>query len=89
MKQTGTQGTGGLWNAPNPDASNSSGFTALPGSYRDEVGKFESIWLTASFWSATESSGGAWGRLLFHDDGDVSRLSVYKTWGMSIRCLKD
>ncbi|MBU6331934.1 MAG: hypothetical protein KGQ80_05920, partial [Bacteroidetes bacterium] len=40
MKSTATQPTPGGWNAPNTGATNSSGFTGLPGGYRASGGGF-------------------------------------------------
>jgi len=54
LKDTGTIEAGtGLWYAPNTGATNSSGFTALPGGGRAD-GAFRNIGLTASFWSSTQ-----------------------------------
>ncbi len=81
------------WFSPNEDATNESGFSALPGGYRSINGSFNSIRLSAFFWSATESdSASAWGRDLDYEYG-----SVYwdgddygdKSVGASVRCRKD
>jgi uncharacterized protein (TIGR02145 family) len=39
-----------LWNSSNNEATNSSGFSALPGGYRDKDGSFDSIGITANWW---------------------------------------
>ena len=58
MKATGTieEGTG-LWHAPNLGASNSSGFTALPGGQRWPDGAFSGVGSLATYWGGTPSAG--------------------------------
>ena len=90
MKQTGTT----LWNT-DPGSTNSSGFTALPGGYRNNVGSFVNIGSAAFFWSATELTGNnAWSRFLLNVDGTVYGnsnlyLNYIKSVGASVRCLED
>jgi uncharacterized protein (TIGR02145 family) len=91
MKSTGdnTAGTG-LWNSPNTGADNSSGFSALPGGFRNFDGSFYEVRVTAFFWSATESGSNAWYRNLNDGNGDVDRNDLYiKSLGASVRCLRD
>lgn len=53
------------WTSPNTGATNSSGFTALPGSIRDYDGSFAGLGNYAHFYTSTESSSGdAWRRHL-------------------------
>ena len=87
LKETGTT----HWNSPNTGATNSSGFTALPGGYRHHDGGFHTLGDHAYFWNATESENSyAWYRELDYKDSDVgSGGSNYKTFGRSVRCLKD
>ena len=60
MKEAGTA----HWNSPNTGADNSSGWTALPGGYRDFNGTFLSIGSYGYWWSATEGDGAnAWSPL--------------------------
>ena len=56
MKQQGDVSTSppGLWNSPNTGADNLSGFTALPGGFRNFRGSV-SINLNTFFWSNTSS----------------------------------
>ena len=70
--------------------TNTSGFSALPGGARNTNGSFLSIRNFAFFWSATEiGNGGAWLRYLYLGNGSVVRGSYYKTFGASVRCLRD
>jgi uncharacterized protein (TIGR02145 family) len=86
MKSVGTA----YWNSPNTDATNSSGFSALPGGGRGSDGSFNYISYFALFWSATENDGfNAWIRNLFDSSGDVSRGVIGKSVGASVRCLRD
>jgi uncharacterized protein (TIGR02145 family) len=84
MKSTGTQ----YWWAPNTGATNESGFSGLPGGHRRNDGFFNLVYL-GGWWSASESGAWlAWCRGLFWDDG-VSRDEIYKSDGLSVRCLRD
>jgi uncharacterized protein (TIGR02145 family) len=86
MKSTGTQ----YWQSPNTDATNESGFSGLPGGYRDDDGTFYVIGYYGDWWSSTEdATGDAWDRYLNYDFGDVYRGSSLKTIGLSVRCLRD
>jgi len=85
MKETGTT----HWLSPNTDATNSSGFTALPGGYRWGYGYFGNLTYEAYFWSSSEtSSTHAWGRGLYGGEG-VFRNNFSKTYGSSARCVQD
>lgn len=87
MKETGTT----HWNAPNVAATNSSGFTALPGGYRNGYGgSFYHLGTIGYFWSATEySSTSAWYYYLSNDGGWLQDGNHSKTHGSSVRCIKD
>ena len=86
MKEAGTT----HWNSPNTGATNSSGFTALPGGYRNSGGTFSYLGSYAYFWSSTEyDTPIAWTRLLSYDVGGVSRGFNHKVYGFSVRCLQD
>jgi len=79
-----------LWDSPNTDADNTSGFSALPGGYRDSDGSFYNIRDDAFFWSATEVDNfNAWYRTLNFSIGVVGRSDFNKTFGASVRCLRD
>ena len=91
MKSTGTIEAGtGLWYSPNQDATNSSGFTGLPGGGRNLDGSFTGIGGVAFWWSSTEvSSTSAWTRSLNFTSGYSTRFNCGKTTGFSVRCLRD
>jgi len=86
MKEAGTA----HWNSPNTGASNSSGFTALPGGSRYGNGYFYYLGSYGGFWSSSELyAASALLRLLDYDDEDVNRYGNYEDYGFSVRCLKD
>ncbi len=86
MKETGTT----HWNSPNTGANNESGFTGLPGGYRNSSGNFSYMDYNAYFWSSTmRNSNSAWGRKLNYASEDVIHHYDTKGCGFSIRCLKD
>ena len=86
LKQTGTT----LWTAPNTGATNSSGFTALPGGYRSPGGAFFSVGYYGYWWSALESSATlAWYRYLHYSNAQVYHSTITKANGFSCRCVKD
>lgn len=54
LKATGTlQAHNGFWQAPNTDASNSSGFTAIPSGARGSNGAFYAQGTMMAFWTTT------------------------------------
>jgi uncharacterized protein (TIGR02145 family) len=79
-----------LWNSPNQDATNSSGFTGLPGGYRSINGTFTNVGANGRWWSSSEySTTLAWYRNLYYDTGSASRNGSNKASGCSVRCLRD
>jgi len=85
------------WRRPNTDANNSSGFTALPGGYRDYQGPFNLLRADGFWWTSSESTwysaGGtpslAFYRNLRYDDKNLVRSASPKTFGFCVRCLMD
>jgi uncharacterized protein (TIGR02145 family) len=80
------------WASPNTGATNESGFSGLPGGYRDFDGDFVYIFNSAAFWSSTEfNSYLAWGRFLTFDHSEVYRANypLYMQCGFSVRCVRD
>ena len=78
------------WSSPNTGASNSSGFSALPGGYRLSKGTFTTNGDYGGWWSSTEpSTTYAWARVLGSIHSDVYRFYNDKEYGSSVRCLKD
>jgi uncharacterized protein (TIGR02145 family) len=88
MKSTGTQ----YWDWQNNDASNSSGFSGLPGGLRGGKGEFLGSGNSGTWWSSTDiysGSGVAYFRQLFTGDGSVKRSRSVKSTGYSVRCIKN
>ena len=86
MKVMGTT----LWNTQSAGTDNSSGFSALPGGYRDSNGDFNDIRYYAQFWSTNvNSGGGVWFRSLDYNLGSLYRGGSPKKYGFSVRCLRD
>jgi uncharacterized protein (TIGR02145 family) len=87
LKQAGTD----FWNSPNTDASNESGFTALPGGVRNaNTGNFAGIGSTGNWWSASQQNldnGYVWG--LTSMNGAIVNYPLDKNAGLSVRCVKD
>lgn len=87
LKETGTT----HWAYPNTGAANSSGFTALPGGQRnyDNAGFFL-LTQYGTFWSSTE-----WTSTIAGNPGvNYNNVTAYwhssfKTFGYSVRCLKN
>jgi uncharacterized protein (TIGR02145 family) len=89
MKSVGTIDAGtGLWYVPNTDATNSSGFTGLPGGLRQYDGLFDAIGTSGFWWSSSEY---AFFFVLFHDSDDLNLVNAGngKQTGASVRCVRD
>jgi uncharacterized protein (TIGR02145 family) len=86
MKEPGTAN----WTGPSNVATNSSGFTGLPGGNRNNDGPFNTIGNNGLWWSSTETSTtSAWFRLLSYNDGRLDRFFTNRQAGFSVRCLRD
>lgn len=72
------------------NGSNDSRFYGLPGGSRYYVGDYYGIGYLGYWWSSTEfNTVSAWGRGLGSDDGVAYRSNYSKTFGFSVRCLRD
>jgi uncharacterized protein (TIGR02145 family) len=89
MKSTGTS----LWESPNASATNQSGFTALPGGYRQEMnsGNFSLVNKRSRFWSGTEIDAQYSRQItLFNSSSSVDRIeTLNKKAGFSVRCVRN
>jgi uncharacterized protein (TIGR02145 family) len=90
---TPSSGEGTVGNTDYPAYRNKSGFTGLPGGYRDQWGTCFFIGNESHWWSATEySSMAGFVRSLFYYSIDFIQLPpscYYKENGFSVRCLRD
>jgi uncharacterized protein (TIGR02145 family) len=78
------------WNAPNTGATNSSGFAGLPGGFRYFDGSFNFVGVYGFWWSAGEfDATNAWYRYLSFSDASVIRSNGNKTYGFSVRVVRD
>jgi uncharacterized protein (TIGR02145 family) len=76
--------------SPNTDATNETGFTAVPGGYRGNNGIFGNFGYGSDWWSATaDDADNAWGRGIHYGSGAISRDLSDKVVGFSVRCVKD
>jgi uncharacterized protein (TIGR02145 family) len=91
LKDTGTVEAGtGLWLAPNTGATNSSGFTGLPGGHRSPSGEFFHIGMFGHWWSSTQvDATSARNQTVIYTDDHIARPSHDLHFGFSVRCLKD
>jgi uncharacterized protein (TIGR02145 family) len=90
IKEAGTNN----WIFPNSDATNSSGFTALPAGLRGSMdGTFNGQGYYGGWWSTTELNpsplGAAWSRWIHADTTVVARSEIFKIDGFTVRCIKD
>jgi len=86
MKATGTE----FWSSPNAGATNSSGFTALYGSFRGKGGFISLTNGTSLFWSSTAYNDvDAWAWYLRFDSKALGRNHGGMYHGFSVRCVKD
>ena len=91
MKTTGVSDTAtGLWSAPNSGATNSSGFSGIPGGYRLSQGPYSNLEFIGYYWSSSDFvTLSAYYRFLIYDDVNLTRATGGKGNGFSVRCLRD
>jgi uncharacterized protein (TIGR02145 family) len=89
MKETGIT----HWSNPNVDATNASGFTALPGGFRENTsGTFAAIQSAGFWWNSTEDLEFNYGHdfSLESNYGSVTAIfGTSKICGFSVRCIRD
>ncbi len=84
LKEVGTA----HWESPNSDATNESGFTALPGGFVSSTSL--DIGQQGFWWSATENiTNYAWSRLLNTSGSSMGVNHHRMEHGFSVRCVKD
>ena len=86
--------TSPLWQTPNANATDSSGFSGLPGGSRAVSGTFSSgiysIGYNGYWWSSTDLySSRTWGYNLSYDAAYTNKQLRSKPTGFSVRCVKD
>jgi uncharacterized protein (TIGR02145 family) len=78
------------WNSPNFGATNVSGFTGLPGGYKNGNGAYTSIGTDGGWWSSSEQNSNFAGfRYLSYTNSNLERFNNVKQLGFSLRCLRD
>jgi uncharacterized protein (TIGR02145 family) len=86
MKEAGTT----HWMAPNTGASNESGFSGLPGGYRNANGDFANVFYYGTYWSSTELNFDlATHHTLHYSNTVLFEDNHDKNYGHSVRCVKD
>jgi uncharacterized protein (TIGR02145 family) len=86
LKESGTI----HWAAPNAEATNESGFTALPAGSRHFSGFFGSLGDYGNWWTSTAIDAGSSFVVATHKNGgDIIRNWNDKNVGFSVRCVKD
>jgi uncharacterized protein (TIGR02145 family) len=91
LKSTATlNNNNGYWMSPNTAASNSSGFSALPGAYRNLGGSFAGLGSSGSWWTSSSfNTLNAMFRKIDNGSAGIIRNNVSKKYGFSVRCLKN
>ena len=74
----------------NLNANNATNFTALPGGYRNADGSFNNVSSNGNWWSSSQGGASyAWSRRLTYNLAQVNYDYNNRSYGFSVRCLKD
>jgi len=71
------------------NGTNSSGFSGLPGGYRNFNGYFANAGLDGNWWSSSPTGSDAWSRILYDFNENVNRANRSQRNGFSVRCVRD
>ena len=96
LASNGNKGTQGKalksksgWNS-NGNGTDNYGWLGLPGGFRFGNGNFSEIGNYGAWWSSKEASKDeAWGWALYYEDGAITKGPGSKSFGNSVRCLRD
>lgn len=85
LKESGTS----HW-LSNPGSTNETGFTALPGGYRQADGVFDLMGNVGQWWTSTEQSGNySWSKAIFGSESLIYSSAEEKKAGYAVRCIKE
>jgi uncharacterized protein (TIGR02145 family) len=86
LKESGTS----HWLSPNTDATNETGFTALPGGTRRHYGSFYAPGFFGDLYTSTQGDlGSAFYYTMNNTSGNAKRISGTMDDGNSVRCIRD
>ena len=89
LKETGTA----HWTTPNTSATNTTGFTGLPGGYMDNANSSSNMNNQGYFWTSTPITGGGstnYIRYLIFSSGSFTESNSFVLeGGVSVRCIKN
>ena len=78
------------WSVPNNTATNEIGFSGFPGGYRDHLGKYDGKRLIGFWWYGNSYNPDQSSYLLLRNNSGVAETAhLKKTYGLSVRCVKD
>ncbi len=90
LKEAYSDSTYWDWDVNVTDASNESGFTALPGGERYSNGTFILIKSDARWWTTTDiNTTSAFNLSMRYDENGIYTKIANKKSGFSVRCIKD
>lgn len=75
--------------AARKNGTNESGFTAIPGGYRNSDGEFKGIKQDGSLWSSTDKFGQLCYVSLDYAESSIIKSSLGREYGFYVRCIKD
>ncbi len=88
LKGTGTE----YWNAPNTGATDEFGFNGLPGGDRGVFGSYFDLGIYGYWWTSTQHfdlTESAWCPFMHNTDTRLLINNYDKSYGFSVRCVKD
>ena len=90
LKTVGTLDDTGLWYSPNTNATNASGFSAVPGGYRSQYGVYTQMSFGAYYWAGQSAgSNDGWFSQLRYDYNNLTGNIFDGRFGAAVRCIKD
>ena len=75
---------------PGWNGSSFSGFSAIPGGYRNRFdGEYYDLLENCQWWTSTNDSDNPWYRYITWDESRITRWKPDARYGVSVRCLRD
>jgi uncharacterized protein (TIGR02145 family) len=78
------------WNSPNVGATNSSGFTSIPGGYRRDDGSFDALESHGTYWTNSFiNPTNCWYFYTYAAGNGCDTGTIDNNAGLSVRCVKN